>query len=231
MDQKQNEDMIKKAVEQAAMEAEKASANEEVEVVDDKDVDVVTEDNLDEEGAVAEEASEEVESAEGAEASEGEAKESKKFFRKKPKQDKKDEQIAELKDRVTRQMAEFDNFRKRSEKEKTARYELGAKSVIEKILPIVDNFERGFETLTEEQRKEPFVDGIDKTYKQLITTLSELGVEPIVALGEPFDPEKHHAVMHEEDENYGENTISEELLKGYTYRDQVVRHSMVKVVN
>lgn len=148
-----------------------------------------------------------------------------------PKKDKKDEQIADLTDKLTRQMAEFDNYRKRTEKEKSAMYEIGAKDVIEKILPIVDNFERGFATVAEEEKENPFVQGMDKVYKQLMTMLEGLGVKPIEALGQEFNPDLHHAVMHVEDEEAGENVIVEEFQKGYMYRDSVVRYSMVKVAN
>ena len=146
------------------------------------------------------------------------------------KKDKKDEQIAELKDRVQRQMAEFDNFRKRTEKEKAAMFEIGAKSVIEKMLPVVDNFERGLGT-TDETSEDPFVVGMHKIYRQMLTTLEELEVKPIPAVGEEFNPDFHNAVLHVEDEDAGENIIVEELQKGYTYRGSVVRHSMVKVAN
>ena len=149
----------------------------------------------------------------------------------KKKKDKKDTQIEELTDRVQRQMAEFDNFRKRSEKEKAAMYEIGAKSVIEKILPTIDNFERGFAAVTEEQKSDPFVEGMEKVYRQMLTTLEGIGVKPIEAVGKPFDPNFHNAVMHVEDEEAGENTVVEEFQKGYLYRDSVVRHSMVKVAN
>ncbi len=148
----------------------------------------------------------------------------------KKKKDKKDELIAELKDRVTRQMAEFDNFRKRTEREKSAMFEVGAKSVIEKMLPIVDNFERGLGT-TQEDSEDPFIVGMHKIYKQMLTTLEELDVKPIPAVGEEFNPDFHNAVLHVEDESVGENIIVEELQKGYMYRDSVVRHSMVKVAN
>ncbi|MBO7709040.1 MAG: nucleotide exchange factor GrpE [Lachnospiraceae bacterium] len=151
------------------------------------------------------------------------------FFRKKDKKDKKDQQIEELTDRVKRQMAEFDNFRKRTEKEKAAMYEIGAKSVIEKILPVVDNFERGL--ATEENKEDPFVEGMQKIYKQLMTTLESLDVKPIDAVGKEFNPDLHNAVMHVDDENVGENIVVEELQKGYMYRDSVVRYSMVKVAN
>ncbi len=149
----------------------------------------------------------------------------------KKKKDKRDQQIEELTDRVQRQMAEFDNFRKRSEKEKSAMYEVGAKSVIEKILPTIDNFERGFAGLTDEQKEDPFVQGMEKVYRQMLTTLESIGVTPIEAVGKPFDPNFHNAVMHVEDEEAEENVVVEEFQKGYLYRDAVVRHSMVKVAN
>ncbi len=151
------------------------------------------------------------------------------FFKK--KKDKRDTQIEELTDRVQRQMAEFDNFRKRTEKEKAAMFEVGAKSVIEKILPTLDNFERGLGGLTDEQKEDPFVQGMEKVYKQFLTTLEGIGVTPIEAVGKPFDPNFHNAVMHVEDEETEENTVVEEFQKGYLYRDSVVRHSMVKVAN
>ena len=148
-----------------------------------------------------------------------------------PKKDKKDEQIADLTDKLTRQMAEFDNFRKRTEKEKASMYEIGAKDVIEKILPIVDNFERGFQGVSEEEMENPFIQGMDKVYKQMMTVLEGLGVKPIEAVGQEFNPDFHNAVMHVEDEEVGENIVVEEFMKGYMYRDSVVRYSMVKVAN
>ena len=173
-----------------------------------------------------------VEEAEEAAAEEPEAeKEKGSFFKKKEKKDKKDEKIEELTDRVRRQMAEFDNFRKRTEKEKTQMFETGAKSIVEKILPVVDNFERGLAAVTEEEKGTPFVEGMEKIYKQMMTVLEEAGVKPIEAVGQEFDPNLHNAVMHVEDEEFGENIIGEEFQKGYTYRDSVVRHSMVKVAN
>ena len=173
-----------------------------------------------------------VEEAEEAEAEEPEAeKEKGSFFKKKEKKDKKDEKIEELTDRVRRQMAEFDNFRNRTEKEKTQMFETGAKSIVEKILPVVDNFERGLAAVTEEEKGTPFVEGMEKIYKQMMTVLEEAGVKPIEAVGQEFDPNLHNAVMHVEDEEFGENIIAEEFQKGYTYRDSVVRHSMVKVAN
>ncbi len=144
------------------------------------------------------------------------------------KKDKKTEQIEELTDRLKRNMAEFDNFRKRTEKEKASMYVIGAKEVIEKILPVVDNFERGLATAPE---GDPFAEGIQMVYKQLMTALSDMGAEPIEAVGKTFDPDFHNAVMHVEDEEAGENIIVEELQKGYLYKDFVVRHSMVKVAN
>lgn len=158
-------------------------------------------------------------------------KDKKSFFKKDKKKDKKDAVIEELTDKYKRTFAEFDNFRKRSEKEKSAMYEIGAKDIIERILPVVDNFERGLATVTEEEKDSPFVDGMDKIYKQLIKTLEEAGVKPIEALGKEFNPDFHNAVMHVEDEEFGENVVAEELQKGYMYRDTVVRHSMVKVAN
>ena len=143
----------------------------------------------------------------------------------------KEEKIEELTDRLTRQMAEFDNFRKRTEKEKSQMYEIGAKDIIEKILPVVDNFERGLAAVAEDDKEDPFVQGMDKIYKQLMTTLDGIGVKPIEAVGQEFNPDFHNAVMHEENEEAGENTITEEFQKGYMYRDSVVRHSMVKVAN
>ena len=128
-------------------------------------------------------------------------------------------------------MAEFDNFRKRTEKEKSQMYEIGAKDIIEKILPVVDNFERGLAAVAEDDKEDPFVQGMDKIYKQLMTTMDGIGVKPIEAVGQEFNPDFHNAVMHEENEEAGENTITEEFQKGYMYRDSVVRHSMVKVAN
>ena len=156
-------------------------------------------------------------------------KEKKKLFSK--KKDKKDEKIEELTDQLRRQMAEFDNYRKRTDKEKASMYIIGAKEIVEKLLPVVDSFERGLATATEEQLEDPFVDGMNKVYKQMITSLEELGVKPIEAVGAEFNPDYHNAVMHVEDEEAGENIIVEEFQKGYTYKDFVVRHSMVKVAN
>lgn len=149
----------------------------------------------------------------------------------KKKKDERDEKIEELSDKLLRQMAEFDNFRKRTEKEKSAMYEIGAKDIVEKLLPVVDNFERGFQTVAEEDKEDAFVTGMEMVYKQLMTMLETVGVKPIEAVGQEFNPDLHNAVMHVEDETVGDNIIVEEFQKGYTYRDSVVRYSMVKVAN
>ena len=214
------EDMIKEAVEEAKAEAAKmedeAAADEQDEAAETK-------------GSVEEEASKETE--ESQDTKDTESKEKKKFFAKKEKKDKKDEKIEELTDRLTRQMAEFDNFRKRTEREKSQMYEIGAKDIIEKILPVIDNFERGLAAVPEESKEDPFVEGMEKIYKQIMTTLEGVGVKPIEAVGQEFNPDFHNAVMHVEDEEAGENIITEEFQKGYMYHDSVVRHSMVKVAN
>lgn len=147
------------------------------------------------------------------------------------KQDKKDIAIADLTDRLKRSMAEFDNFRKRSEKEKATMFDMGARSIAEKILPVVDNFERAMVAAPKEGDGKAFADGITMIYNQLKKTLEDLGVKPIDCVGQPFDPNFHNAVMHVEDESLGENVVAEELLKGYMYKDSVLRHSMVKVAN
>lgn len=178
----------------------------------------------------AEEAEQTVEAEAAGEAAE--AKE-KKGLGKKKKTDKKTEayeaKITELDDRVKRQMAEFENFRKRTEKEKATMFEMGAKSVVEKILPVVDNFERGLAAIPEEDKNSPFAEGMNMIYKQLMTELENLGVKPIEAVGMEFDPNLHNAVMQVESEEYEEGVIAQELLKGYMYRDTVVRYSMVAV--
>ena len=161
-------------------------------------------------------------------------KEGKKIFKGKEKSEKKKdknkEKIEELEDKVKRQMAEFDNFRKRTEKEKTQMFEVGAKSVIEKILPVVDNFERGLMNVPEDENAKGFVDGMQMIYKQMMTELENLGVKPIEAVGTEFNPEFHNAVMQVESEELESGYVAQELLKGYMYRDTVVRHSMVSVV-
>jgi len=162
------------------------------------------------------------------------SKEDKKAAKKQAKLNKKEdsykEKIDQLEDRVKRQMAEFDNFRKRTDKEKNAMFETGAKSVIEKILPVVDNFERGLASIPEEEKGTPFAEGMEMIYKQLIGELEKMDVRPIPAVGEEFDPNLHNAVMQVESDEYESGVIAQELQKGYTYRDSVVRHSMVGVV-
>ena len=167
--------------------------------------------------------------AEASEADSEDPDKKKSFFKK--KKDKKDEQIEELTDKVKRQMAEFDNFRKRTEKEKTQMYDMGAKSIIEKILPVIDNFERGLAAVPEEQREDAFVVGMDKVYRQMLTELDASGVKPIEAVGQEFDPNFHNAVMQVESEEYDSGVVAQELQKGYMYKDSVVRHSMVAVVS
>lgn len=193
--------------------------------------------NAEEENAEA--AAEEAEQAEDTDSEEVQDgpgdKSDKKFFKKKAKTDKKQdalkEKVDELEDKVKRQMAEFDNFRKRTEKEKTMMFETGAKSVIEKILPVVDNFERGLATIPEEDKGSGFANGMEMIYRQLMTELEKMDVKPIPAVGEEFNPEFHNAVMQVESEEYESGVVAQELLKGYTYRDTVVRHSMVAVVS
>lgn len=164
------------------------------------------------------------------EASEDESKEEKKGLFKKKKKDKKDEQIEELNDRLKRQMAEFENFRKRTEKEKSQMFDMGARTIIEKILPVVDNFERGLAAVPEDQKEDPFITGMDKIYKQMMTELDGIGVKPIECVGQEFDPDFHNAVMQVENDELESGTVAQELQKGYMYKDTVVRHSMVAVV-
>ena len=233
-DKMSKEDMVKEAVEEAkakAAEAQEAEADKEDTAEENTAEDKTAEADspFDSENSGSEkEQPEESESDAGDQDSKAEKK---KLFGKTNKKDKKDEKIEELTDRLTRQMAEFDNFRKRTEKEKSQMYEIGAKDIIEKILPIVDNFERGLSSMPEEEKATPFAEGMEKIYKQLMTTLEGIGVKPIEAVGQEFNPDFHNAVMHVEDEELGENIIAEEFQKGYTYRDSVVRHSMVKVAN
>lgn len=214
MDKKMsNEEMVKEAVEEAKKAAEQEASEASAQEIEIEDAD-------------QEEAEEVVEETE-----ETEEVEKKGIFKRKPKKDKKDEKIEELTDKLTRQMAEFDNYRKRTEKEKSGMYEIGAKDVIEKILPVIDNFERGLAAVPEEQKEDSFVTGMEMIYKQIMTTLDGIGVKPIEAVGQEFNPDLHNAVMHVEDEGLGENIVAEEFQKGYTYRDSVVRYSMVKVAN
>lgn len=211
-DEKQ-QDVMEEAVEEAV---EETVENEAVEEAADEAVDT----------EAAGEETEESEEADDTQESEGEKKG---FFKK--KKDKKDEMIEELNDKVKRQMAEFDNFRKRTEKEKTQMFDMGARTIVEKILPVIDNFERGFTTVEESDKQDAFVEGMDKVYKQLITELEAAGVKPIECIGKEFDPEFHNAVMQVESEEFESGIVAQELLKGYTYKDTVVRHSMVAVVS
>jgi molecular chaperone GrpE len=172
-------------------------------------------------------ADEEAEASEDAETAEESSKGPSKWLK---KNNKDKEKLAELDDRVMRQMAEFENFRRRTDKEKQAMFETGAKSVIEKILPVIDNFERGLSTVPEAERESGFASGMNMIYKQLLTELGNIGVKPIEALGQEFDPNFHNAVMQMASEEYESGVVAQELLKGYTYRDTVVRHSMVAVV-
>lgn len=207
---------------------EPVDAKEDVQAEQDRDDAGAEEEQFAEKAAqTAEEPADDAETSDSPKEKEG------KFFKKNKKPDKKDKQqekIEELEDRVRRQMAEFENFRKRTEKEKTAMFETGARSVIEKILPVVDNFERGLASVSEEDKDSPFAEGMGMVYKQLISELEKLEVRPIEAVGKEFNPDFHNAVMQVESEEYESGIIAQELQKGYTYRDTVVRHSMVAVV-
>ena len=202
---------------------------------DSEETDEASETDVQKEEASDTSVAEDSETEPSGEEEEREGKEDKKLFKKKQKADKKQdalkEKIDELEDKVKRQMAEFDNFRKRTEKEKTAMFETGARSVIEKILPVVDNFERGFSSIPEEEKGTSFAAGMEMVYKQLMTELEKMDVKPIPAVGEEFDPNLHNAVMQVESEEYETGVIAQELQKGYTYRGTVVRHSMVAVVS
>ena len=219
------EELIKEAIRKAAEEAaERAEDEADAEIEAEDEAEEIPIEDGEETGEEAEEGSEE--------------KKKVSLFSKKDKKDKKDVKIEELtgkveelNDRLLRNLAEFDNFRKRNEKEKAQMFEVGAKTIVEKILPTIDNFERGLASVPEDKKDDPFVQGMDKVYRQLMSSLEEAGVKPIEAVGKEFDPNLHNAVMHEENEEFGENTVSEELQKGYMYRDSVVRHSMVKVAN
>ena len=212
-------------------------------VTEELEKDKVVEETVDtEENKAAEESAEETKTEDSAEtenaqdteaaSEETDTKEKKDgIFGKKKKKDKKDAQIEDLNDRLRRQMAEFDNFRKRSEKEKSQMFDMGAKSIIEKVLPIVDNFERGLAAVPEEQKEDAFVTGMDKVYKQLMTEFDSIGVKPIEAVGQEFNPDLHNAVMQVESEEFEPGIVAQELQKGYMYKDTVVRHSMVAVVS
>ena len=220
------EAMEEKDMQENGMEEERMEDNENQEEARDGGID----NGQDAEAEMEEMAEDDEEEAEDA----GETAGVKKFFKKKPKADKKQDamkqKVEELEDRVKRQMAEFENFRKRTDKEKTAMFEVGAKSVIEKILPVVDNFERGLASISEEEKGNGFADGMQMIYKQLMTELENLGVKPIEAVGQEFNPDYHNAVMQVESEEYESGIVAQELQKGYMYRESVVRHSMVAVV-
>ena len=218
--QKSQEEMVKEAVE----EAKKAAKAAEEAVEEETAEEAKAEDTVETE-------TEETEEKEEAKDESKEESAGRKFFGKKNKKDKKDEKIEELTDKVIRQMAEFDNFRKRTEKEKSQMYEIGAKDIIDKILPVIDNFERGLSVVGEDKKEDPFVQGMEMVYKQLMTTLESAGVKVIEAVGQEFNPDFHNAVMHVEDDSVGENIVVEEFQKGYMYKESVVRHSMVKVAN
>lgn len=207
-------------------------AEELEETVSEENEDLADTSEAEEESTESADNSEEVAETEDTEAEETEgASDKKEGFFKKKKKDKKDEQIEELNDRLRRQMAEFDNFRKRTEKEKSQMFDMGARTIVEKILPVVDNFERGFTTVDEEDKEDAFVLGMDKVYKQLMTELEAMGVTPIECVGKEFNPDFHNAVMQVESEEYESGIVAQELLKGYMYKDTVVRHSMVAVVS
>lgn len=212
----------------------KEDPTEEVRTQSVQTEEVMTESVMTEEEAEAPQDPEEAAEDEDSEGSDAKDTEEKKGSGKKKKKflkDKRDQKIEELNDRLLRNMAEFENFRNRSEKEKSAMFEIGAKSVVEKILPVVDNFERGLSAVSEDEKENAFVKGMEAVYKQFTSALSEIGVTPIEAVGKEFDPNLHNAVMHAEDDSMEANMVSEELQKGYMYKDSVVRHSMVKVVN
>jgi len=248
---KKHEDLVKEALEKAKLEEEMEQQASEFANEDADELEATAqalkatlegdvEDSLEEEdlaatdGVASEEEAEAVMAEEGDETVAEEVAEehpSKKGHFGKKKKDKKDEMIEDLTDKLKRSMAEFENYRKRTEKEKASMYQVGAREVVEKLLPVVDNIERGLAAVTEDHKQDPFVLGMEMIYKDLMTTLEGLGVTPIEAVGANFDPNLHNAVMHEENEEVGENTVVEEFQKGYMHKDTVVRHSMVKVAN
>ncbi len=191
----------------------------------------VVEETITEEDALEEETEEAPEGVEPKTWAEKMAAKKQAKAEKKEKANADKEKIAELEDKVKRQLAEFENFRNRTEKEKQAMFETGAKSVIEKILPVIDNFERGFSTVEAEDEDDAFVQGMRMVYKQMMDELDKIGVKPIEAVGQEFDPNLHNAVMQVESEEFESGVVAQELMKGYTYRDSVVRHSMVGVVS
>lgn len=225
-DQKEKEEVLEEVLEDLENESEKEEDTKKA----DEEVEENTESAEDKEADAKEKDAEASEDTEQKDAGKKKKESQKGVFKKKEKKDKKDEKIEELTDQVKRQMAEFDNFRKRTEKEKTQMFETGAKSVIEKILPVIDNFERGLSAVPEDAKEDAFVQGMDMVYKQLLNELDAIGVKAIEAVGNEFDPEYHNAVMQVESEEYESGVVAQELQKGYMYRDTVVRHSMVAVV-
>ena len=225
-DQKEKEEVLEEVLEDLENESEKEEDTKKA----DEEVEENTESAADKEADAKEKDDEASEDTEQKDAGKKKKESQKGVFKKKEKKDKKDEKIEELTDQVKRQMAEFDNFRKRTEKEKTQMFETGAKSVIEKILPVIDNFERGLSAVPEDAKEDAFVQGMDMVYKQLLNELDAIGVKAIEAVGNEFDPEYHNAVMQVESEEYESGVVAQELQKGYMYRDTVVRHSMVAVV-
>ena len=227
------EEVLEKELEENAKAADEEAADAKNSKAEETAADADTEAESSEAGS---EAGEEADAADtdGADADKDEdckansSEEKKGFFKK--KKDKKDEQIDELNDKLRRQMAEFDNFRKRTEKEKAQMYDMGAKTIIEKILPVIDNFERGLAAVPEDKKEDAFVVGMDKVYRQMLTELESAGVKPIEAVGKEFDPEFHNAVMQMESQEYESGVVAQELQKGYMYKESVVRHSMVAVV-
>ncbi len=217
MNAKDLEQQVKEATEEKETEVNDSVKEEEAAETENIDAE---ETDSDEEAAEATEAAEDTETVE-----------KKSFFKKKEKVDKRDEMIAELKDKNLRQMAEFENFRRRTEAEKAMMFDMGAKNIVEKVLPVIDNFERGLATLSEEEKATPFAQGIDKVYKQMLTELASAGVKEMDCLNQEFNPDLHNAVMHVEDESLGENIVVEVYQKGYMYKDTVVRHAMVKTAN
>lgn len=223
-----NEEILEEVLEDLEKEAAEKTAKAETAEAETAEAEN-TENAEETEDSAEAETAEDTASGEGASDSAASDDTKKSFFKK--KKDKRDEQIEELNDKVKRQMAEFENFRKRTEKEKTQMYDMGAKNIIEKVLPVIDNFERGLAAVPEEQKEDAFVVGMDKIYKQMLTELDAAGVKPIEAVGQEFNPDFHNAVMQVESAEYESGVVAQELLKGYMYKDSVVRHSMVAVVS
>ncbi len=231
-DKEKNEEPIKDSEKEPEKEASKDDTKENASEGELSEEEVLTEEELEGSGEGPEEEAEETGDKKASEKEASSEDTKKKGFKwRKEKKDKRDEKIEELTDRVKRQMAEFENFRKRTEKEKSAMYELGAKSVVEKILPVIDNFERGLGSVSEDEEKSPFAEGMRMIYKQLLTELENIGVKPIDCIGKEFDPNLHNAVMQVESDEYESGYVAQEMQKGYMYRDSVVRHSMVGVVS